>query len=254
MNLKKVHRDCETEAVEIFIKRAVGDDINRFREELKDGIYSEYGKFKDANKAKSAADSEELIANLIKHLADSIAANELDDMDKLGIEWSRIVDNYKQVSRGPMKWAIVAKTLQSVPLDNARKVTNVILTKLKAEFEKKQKEATEKANADYGRLEQLYKNADGESKRHQESNKILGETVNANMKSLAEFQKQNSLLNDKYNALEKERDTLQSENKSVKEQLASYQGKAHQYDKVNEENLVLQNKLKGNKKKTCVVM
>jgi len=252
---EKLHRDSELAAIELFIKKAIGDDVNRFREELKDGVYSEYGKFKDANNAKSAADSEELIANLIKHLADSIAANELDDMDKLGIEWSRIVDNYKQVSRGPMKWVIVAKTLQTVPLDNARKVTNVIVTKLKAEFEKKQKEAQEKSNTDYSRLEGMYKNVDSEWKRQQDNNKTLMETINENTKRMAEFQKQNSALADKYNTLEKERDNLQVENKTVKEQLAQYQGKIKDFDKVNEENLVLQKKLKGKKKsKPCIVM
>jgi len=66
--------------------------------------------------------------------------------------------------------------------------------------------------------------------------------------------KQNSSLSDKYNTLEKERDNLQAENKTVKEQLAQYQGKIKDFDKVNEENLVLQNKLKGSKKSKCTVM
>jgi len=252
---EKTHREVETQAIELFQKKAVGEDTNRFREELKQGIYSEYGKLKEANKTKSTADCEELLNNLIKHLFDSIAANELDDMDKLGAEWSRIVDNYKQVARGPSKWTVVSKTLQTVPLDNARKVTTVIITKLKVEFDKKQKEMQEKAAADYTRLDGMYKNIDGEWKRSQEQNKLLTETIQENSRRITEAQKQNNVLADKVTSLEKDRDALQKENKDYKEQLTSYQGKVKDFDKITEDNQVLQNKLKNQKGgKKCVVM
>jgi len=202
---------------------------------------------------------------LVTHITELINQGTFVTIEQLEDQWQDLLAKFQKITKGPAKLVVLNTMLGTKPLETARKVATLMIKREKEESQKKVKEAQEKAQKEYARLEELYKDVDSEWKRAQDQNKELsaekkdlGDRLNKAERTVRDLQDTADRLERKLRDVGSDKLQLEEENKRLKDQLTDKETKAKgledQAGKEARERERLQREIDEMSKRKCAVM
>jgi len=235
--LREKHNEATHEAVDLFRKKAVGDNVRSFEDDLNASIQKSFAAKELENWNRSTQFCQEVVRKVFKALSQSVADGTITKQDQLENGWQNLLKSYEKDAKGPAKYREFFKAADQL-LDPARKVTEAEIALSEDKAQKKLLEEKEKTKKEYERLEKLYATVDQEWKKSEEENKAL----KAENKNLIQEAAQNA-------KKVKDVDALQLEIAQLKKRINELEPKLEASQKKERELMEIQEKDGENKKK-----